>query len=178
MSLLFWYVGLIPDLATLRDRSTSRVSHGSSTASWPWAGAAPRGTGTAMRRPICCSPGLATPLVVSVHTVVSFDFAVAHRARAGIRRFFRRTSWRARSFPGFAMVLTLAIPIRALYGLQDFITLRHLDNMAKIMLATGLMVRYGYMMEAFMSWYSGNEFEQYVHAQSHVRTLCTVVLGC
>jgi molybdopterin-containing oxidoreductase family membrane subunit len=65
-------------------------------------------------------------------------------------------------FSGFAMVLTLAIPIRALYGLEDFITLRHLENMAKILLATGLMVSYGYGMEAFMAWYSGNGFEQYV----------------
>src|SRR5204863_8668103 len=98
--------------------------------------------------------GLATPLVVSVHTVVSFDFAVANVP-----------GWHSTIFPpyfvagaiysGFAMVLVLAIPIRRAYGLEDFITQRHLQNMAKIMLATGLVVAYGYFVEAFMAWYSG-----------------------
>ena len=110
---------------------------------------------------LCCSPALATPLVVSVHTIVSFDFAV------GIV-----PGWHATIFPpyfvagaiyaGFAMVLTLAIPLRRIYGLQDFITMRHLDYMARIMLATGLVVAYGYMMEAFMAWYSGNPYEQFM----------------
>jgi molybdopterin-containing oxidoreductase family membrane subunit len=105
--------------------------------------------------------GLATPLVVSVHTVVSFDFAV------GIV-----PGWHSTIFPpyfvagaiysGFAMVMTLAIPLRAFYKLEDFITLRHLGNMAKVMLATGLIVAYGYLMEAFMGFYSGNKFDQYV----------------
>src|SRR5204862_3762615 len=105
--------------------------------------------------------GIATPRVGSVHTVVSFDFAIAIVP-----------GWHTTIFPpyfvagaiysGFAMVLTLAIPIRAVYGLQDFITLRHLQNMAKVILATGLMVAYGYLMEGFMAWYSGNEFERYV----------------
>jgi len=98
---------------------------------------------------------------VSVHTVVSFDFAV------GII-----PGWHTTVFPpyfvagaiysGFAMVMTLAIPLRKWYGLQDFITQRHLDNMAKVMLATGLIVGYGYMMEAFMAWYSGNPYEQFM----------------
>jgi molybdopterin-containing oxidoreductase family membrane subunit len=105
--------------------------------------------------------GLATPLVVSVHTIVSFDFAI------GII-----PGWHTTIFPpyfvagaiyaGFAMVLTLAIPLRAVYGLEDFITMRHLKNMAKVMLATGLIVAYGYMMETFMAWYSGNHYEQYM----------------
>jgi molybdopterin-containing oxidoreductase family membrane subunit len=105
--------------------------------------------------------GLATPLVVSVHTVVSFDFAISIIP-----------GWHTTIFPpyfvagaiysGFAMVMTLAIPLRKVYGLEDFITLRHLDNMAKVMLATGLIVAYGYMMETFMAWYSGNLFEQYM----------------
>ena len=105
--------------------------------------------------------GLATPLVVSVHTVVSFDFAVAIVP-----------GWHSTIFPpyfvagaifsGFAMVLSLAIPIRSAFGLQDFITLRHLDNMAKILLATGLIVTYSYLFELFFAFYSGNIFERYV----------------
>jgi molybdopterin-containing oxidoreductase family membrane subunit len=105
--------------------------------------------------------GLATPLVVSVHTVVSFDFAVS-----------LVPGWNATIFPpyfvagaiysGFAMVLTLSIPIRKLFGLEDFITARHLDNMGKVMLATGLIVGYGYMMETFTAWYSGDPFEWYL----------------
>ena len=105
--------------------------------------------------------GLATPLVLSVHTVVSFDFAV------GIV-----PGWHTTIFPpyfvagaiysGFAMVLMLAIPIRKIYGLEDFITERHLHNSAKVMLATGLIVAYGYVMEAFMGWYSGNRYEAFL----------------
>ena len=162
VSLLFWYVGLIPDLATLRDRSNSRfgqVAYGILALGW-------RGSARHWHRyevAYLLLAGLATPLVVSVHTVVSFDFAVAILP-----------GWHSTIFPpffvagalfgGFAMVLTIAIPIRALYGLQDFITLRHLENMAKIMLATGMIVAYGYVMEAFMSWYAGNGFEQYTSA--------------
>jgi molybdopterin-containing oxidoreductase family membrane subunit len=105
--------------------------------------------------------GLATPLVVSVHSIVSFDFAVSILP-----------GWHATIFPpyfvagaiysGFAMVMTLAIPIRAIYGLEDFITMRHLHNMALVILATGLFVAYGYGMEGFMAWYSGNPNEQYM----------------
>ena len=105
--------------------------------------------------------GLATPLVVSVHTVVSFDFAVAIVP-----------GWHTTIFPpyfvagaiysGFAMVLTLSIPIRAIYGLEDFITMRHLQNMAKVMLVTGLIVAYGYMTELFIAWYSGDRYEIFV----------------
>jgi Ni/Fe-hydrogenase subunit HybB-like protein len=162
VSLLFWYVGLIPDLATLRDRSANRVGrivYGILAMGW-------RGSARHWHRyevAYLLLAGLATPLVVSVHTVVSFDFAVAILP-----------GWHSTIFPpyfvagalfsGFAMVLTLAIPIRALYGLHDFITLRHLENMAKILLATGLIVTYGYVMEAFMSWYAGNGFEQYTTA--------------
>jgi molybdopterin-containing oxidoreductase family membrane subunit len=160
VSLLFWYVGLIPDLATLRDRSPSRagrVMYGILAMGW-------RGSARHWQRyevAYLLLAGLATPLVVSVHTVVSFDFAVAIVP-----------GWHSTIFPpyfvagalfsGFAMVLTLAIPVRYFYGLEDFITLRHLQNMAKILLATGLVVTYGYLMEAFMAWYSGNRFEQYV----------------
>ena len=105
--------------------------------------------------------GLATPLVVSVHSVVSFDFAV------GVV-----PGWHSTIFPpyfvagaifsGFAMVLTLAIPLRALFGLEDFITDRHLQNMAKVMLATGLIVAYGYLIEIFMAWYGDNRYDMYM----------------
>src|SRR5262249_33718953 len=154
------YIGLIPDMATLRDRSSTsrigRVIYGFLAMGW-------RGSALHWKRyetAYLLMAGLATPLVVSVHTVVSFDFAVAVVP-----------GWHTTIFPpyfvagaiysGFAMVLALAIPIRAFYGLEDFITLRHLQNMAKVMLATGLMVGYGYAMEAFMAWYSGNEVERF-----------------
>jgi molybdopterin-containing oxidoreductase family membrane subunit len=160
VSLLFWYIGLIPDLATLRDRSVSRVGrvvYGIFAMGW-------RGSARHWKRyetTYLLMAGLATPLVVSVHTVVSFDFSVA-----------TIPGWHSTIFPpyfvagaifaGFAMVLTLAIPIRAIYGLEDFITLRHIQNMAKVVLATGLIVGYGYTMEAFMGFYSGNIFEKAV----------------
>jgi molybdopterin-containing oxidoreductase family membrane subunit len=160
VSLLFWFVGLIPDLATLRDRSqskTGRVIYGVFALGW-------RGSARHWHRyetAYLLLAGLATPLVVSVHTVVSFDFSIA-----------LLPGWHATIFPpyfvagaiysGFAMVLTLAIPIRAIYGLEDFITLRHLQNMAKVMLVTGLIVAYGYMIEAFTAWYSGDKYEMFV----------------
>ncbi len=158
VSLLFWYVGLIPDLASLRDRARSRggrVVYGILAMGW-------RGAASHWDRyetAYLLLAGLATPLVVSVHTVVSFDFAVSIVP-----------GWHATVMPpyfvagaiysGFAMVVTLAIPLRKVYGLQDFITLRHLQNMAKIILATGLIVAYGYAMEAFFAWYSANPFER------------------
>src|SRR5262245_3142573 len=160
VSLLFWYVGLIPDLATLRDRAKNRLAriiYGVLAMGW-------RGSARHWHRyevTYLILAGLATPLVVSVHTVVSFDFAVAVVP-----------GWHSTIFPpyfvagaiyaGFAMVLTLAIPVRAVYQLEDFITMRHLQNMAKVMLATGLMVAYGYGMEAFMALYSGNLYERYL----------------
>jgi molybdopterin-containing oxidoreductase family membrane subunit len=160
VSLLFWFVGLIPDLATLRDRSQSRVGrmiYGMLAMGW-------RGSAHHWHRyetAYLLLAGLATPLVVSVHTVVSFDFAIAILP-----------GWHTTIFPpyfvagaiysGFAMVLTLAIPIRAIYGLEDFITMRHLQNMAKVMLVTGLIVGYGYMTEAFIAWYSADKFEVFV----------------
>src|SRR4029434_2605821 len=142
VSVLFWYVGLIPDLAPLRARSRSRVGrsvYGMLAMGW-------RGSARHWQRYEMASlllAGIATPLVVSVHTVVSLDFAVSVIP-----------GWHATIFPpyfvagaiysGFAMVLTLVIPIRALYGFEDFITMRHIQNMAKVMLATGLIVLYVY----------------------------------
>lgn len=160
VSALFWYVGLIPDLATLRDRTQNRwlkLIYGGLAMGW-------RGSAVHWSRyetTYLLLAGLATPLVLSVHTVISFDFAMSIIP-----------GWHATIFPpyfvagaiyaGFAMVLILAIPLRAIYGLEDFITTRHLRNMAKIMLATGLIVVYGYAMEAFMAWYSGNQYEWYM----------------
>ncbi|RPI05191.1 MAG: hydrogenase [Zetaproteobacteria bacterium] len=162
VSLLFWYVGLIPDLATLRDRAKAkilRIGYGMLALGW-------RGSAQHWHRyetAYLLLAGLATPLVLSVHTVVSFDFATS-----------LIPGWHATIFPpyfvagaiysGFAMVLTLTIPIRWLYRLDDFITARHLRNMANVMLATGLMVAYGYAMEVFFAWYSGNPYEAFMKA--------------
>ncbi|HTI37868.1 MAG TPA: NrfD/PsrC family molybdoenzyme membrane anchor subunit [Vicinamibacterales bacterium] len=160
VSLLFWYVGLIPDLATLRDRAKNRatkVIYGMFSLGW-------RGSARHWQRYehiYLLLAGLSTPLVLSVHTVVSFDFSI------GIV-----PGWHTTIFPpyfvagaiydGFAMVLTLAIPIRAVYHLEDFITTRHLENMAKVTLATGLIVAYGYTSEVFFGWYSANKYEGFM----------------
>ncbi|QOV91545.1 NrfD/PsrC family molybdoenzyme membrane anchor subunit [Humisphaera borealis] len=160
VSLLFWYVGLIPDLATLRDKAINkpaRFIYGFLSLGW-------RGSTVHWSRytvAYLLLAGLSTPLVVSVHTIVSFDFSV------GIT-----PGWHATIFPpyfvagavfaGFAMVLTLGIPLRHVYGLKDLITGRHLDVMAKVMLTTGLVVGYGYLTEIFLAWYSGDHFEWYM----------------
>jgi molybdopterin-containing oxidoreductase family membrane subunit len=160
VSILFWYVGLIPDLATMRDKAKSlwvKRAYGVVALGW-------RGSAMHWQRYETASlllAGLATPLVLSVHTVVSFDFAVS-----------LVPGWHTTIFPpyfvagaiysGFAMVLTLAIPIRAYYGMEGFITMRHIQNMAKIMLATGLIVVYGYASEAFMAWYSASSWEGFL----------------
>ncbi|MBA3482059.1 MAG: polysulfide reductase NrfD [Pirellulales bacterium] len=160
VSLLFWYVGLIPDLATLRDRTNSRigrVAYGFLAMGW-------RGSARHWRRfdvAYLLLAGIATPLVVSVHTVVGFDFATSI-VPGWHNTIFPPYFVAGAIYSGFAMVLTLAIPLRAAYGLQDFITERHLENMAKVMLATGLMVAYGYVMEVFFGWYSANPFEEYL----------------
>jgi molybdopterin-containing oxidoreductase family membrane subunit len=160
ISLLFWFIGLIPDLATLRDRSENRwarMIYGMLAMGW-------RGSARHWHRyetAYLLLAGLATPLVLSVHTVVSFDFAISVLP-----------GWHTTIFPpyfvagaiysGFAMVLMLAIPIRKIYGLEDFITQRHLDNSAKVMLATGLIVAYGYAVEMFMGWYSGSQHDAFL----------------
>jgi molybdopterin-containing oxidoreductase family membrane subunit len=157
VSLLFWYVGLIPDLATLRDRAQRRVPqviYGILAMGW-------RGSATHWHRyqtAYLLLAGLATPLVVSVHSIVGLDFAASIVPGWHVT-LFPPYFVAGAIFSGFAMVMTLAIPLRAVYGLEDFITLRHLGNMAKVMLTTGLIVAYGYLMEIFFSWYSSNEFE-------------------
>ncbi len=160
ISLMFWFIGLIPDLATLRDRSGNRAAqiiYGILAMGW-------RGSARHWARyetAYLLLAGLATPLVLSVHTVVSFDFAISILP-----------GWHTTIFPpyfvagaiysGFAMVLVLAIPIRKFYGLEDFITERHLQNSASVMLATGLIVAYGYAIEAFMGWYSCNRYDAFL----------------
>lgn len=160
VSLLFWYTGLIPDLATLRDRAKNKfakIVYG--ILSMGWRGSAKHWL--RYEKAYLLLAGLSAPLVISVHTIVGLDFAVSVIP-----------GWHATIFPpyfvagaifaGFAMVITLAMPLRKAYGLEDFITDKHLDNMAKIILATGLIVAYGYMVEAFFAWYSANTFEQYM----------------
>ena len=160
VSAMFWFVGLIPDFATLRDRAKSKVFgiiYGMLAMGW-------RGSARHWHRyemAYLLLAGLATPLVLSVHTIVSFDFSIAIVP-----------GWHATIFPpyfvagaiyaGFAMVLLLTIPLRKVYGLESFITMRHMHNMAKVMLATGLIVAYGYVIEAFFGWYSGNGYEHFM----------------
>jgi len=159
VSLLFWYVGLIPDLATMRDRATTKIrrfAYGLLSLGW-------RGSTRHWQnyeKAYLLLAGLATPLVLSVHTIVSFDFAVS-----------QLPGWHTTIFPpyfvagaifsGFAMVLTLLIPIRKWYGLEHIITIKHLENMAKIILLTGSLVGYAYGLEFFIAWYSGNPYESF-----------------
>ncbi len=160
VSLLFWYTGLIPDLASLRDRARTRlrkIIYGVLSLGW-------KGSARHWHRfevAYLLLAALATPLVLSVHSVVSFDFAVS-----------QLPGWHTTIFPpyfvagaifsGFAMVMTLAVPARQFFGLKHLITMRHLENMNKIMLATGSMVGYAYMTEFFTAWYSGNPFESFI----------------
>ena len=160
VSLIFWYVGLIPDLATMRDRSKTsirRTVYGAFALGW-------RGSQRHWRHyemAYLILAGLATPLVLSVHSIVSMDFAVA-----------QLPGWHSTIFPpyfvagaifsGFAMVVTLMVITRKGFGLENIVTLLHFDRMAKIMMLTGMIVGYAYAMEFFVSWWSQNPFEQYV----------------
>src|SRR6185437_10722289 len=158
VSALFWFVGLIPDLGTLRDRAGYRglkVIYGLLAMGW---------RGSARHWAIyetasLLLAGLATPLVLSVHTVVSFDFTIAI-VPGWHSTFFPPYFVAGAIYSGFAMVLALAIPIRRAYRLEGLITARHLENSAKVMLATGLIVAYSYIMETFMAWFSGSVYEQ------------------
>lgn len=159
VSLLFWYMGMIPDLATLRDRTPSKIrqfAYGIFSMGW---------TGSnrhwhVYERAYAILAALAAPLVLSVHTIVSFDFAVS-----------QLPGWHTTIFPpyfvagavfsGFAMVVTLIVPARRFFGLHDLVTMRHLENINKVMLATGSIVGYAYAMEFFIAWYGGNRYEQF-----------------
>ncbi|HEY5959655.1 MAG TPA: NrfD/PsrC family molybdoenzyme membrane anchor subunit [Polyangiaceae bacterium] len=159
VSLLFWFMGMIPDLATFRDRATTpvrRFVYGLFAVGW-------RGSSRQWHRyekAYLLLAALATPLVLSVHSVVSFDFATS-----------QLPGWHATIFPpyfvagaifgGFAMVVTLAVPARQFFGLKRIISLDHIELMNKIILATGMMVGYAYAMEFFIAWYSGSEYEQF-----------------
>src|SRR6201994_2101469 len=160
-SLLFWYLGLLPDLASLRDRSTSKLAqkvYGIFSLGWRGAGRHWRDYQSAYG----LLAGLATPLVLSVHTIVSFDFAVS-----------QLPGWHTTVFPpyfvagavfsGFAMVLTLIIPLRDWYNMRDLVTMRHIEAACKLMLGVGLIVAYGYGMEAFFAWYSGDKYESFMY---------------
>ncbi len=158
VSLLFWYVGLVPDLATLRDRVKSKlgkVLYGTFALGW-------RGSNRHWwnyEKSYMILAGLATPLVLSVHTIVSFDFAVSIIP-----------GWHTTIFPpyfvagavfsGFAMVLTLMIIVRKIYGLEDIMTVDHIEKMNIIILVTGSMVSFAYFMEIFIAWYGGVEYEK------------------
>lgn len=160
VSLVFWLVGLIPDFATLRDRANNiwaKRIYGAAALGW-------RGSARHWHRYEMASlllAGLSTPLVVSVHSIISLDFAIS-----------QVPGWQVTVFPpyfvagavfaGFAMVLLLMIPVRTIYGFQNYITMRHLDVMAKVMLATGMIVVYGYFMEVWAVLYGGNRFEEYL----------------
>jgi len=159
VSLLFWYVGLIPDLATVRDRAKTRLRrmiYGVFSLGW-------RGSHRHWlnyEKAYLILAGLATPLVLSVHSIVSFDFAVS-----------QLPGWHTTIFPpyfvagaifsGFAMVITLMVVVRKVFKLEQLVTLRHFENMAKVILLTGSIVGYAYAMEFFIAWYSGNPYETF-----------------
>ncbi len=159
VSLMFWYVGLIPDLATYRDRAKNKIRkllYGIFSLGW-------RGSHRQWNHyesTYLMLAGFATPLVLSVHTVVSFDFATSVIP-----------GWHTTIFPpyfvagaifsGFALVVTLMIMAREFFGLKNIVTIHHLENMNKVIMATGMMVGYAYGMEFFMAWYSGNPYEQF-----------------
>ncbi|QDU91619.1 Polysulfide reductase, NrfD [Pirellulimonas nuda] len=159
VSVLFWFMGMIPDLATLRDRAKHpirRVAYGVLSLGWT-------GSATQWRvyeKAYMLLAALATPLVLSVHTIVSYDFATA-----------QLPGWHTTIFPpyfvagavfsGFGMVLTLIIPAREWFGLKDLVTMRHLENICKVLLATGSIVGFAYITEFFIAWYSGNQYEQF-----------------
>jgi molybdopterin-containing oxidoreductase family membrane subunit len=161
VSLIFWYVGLIPDLATLRDKAKNNlIARVYGVLALGWRGAARHWQ--RYQTAYLLLGGLAAPLVVSVHSVVSMDFAEA-QVPGWHTTIFPPYFVAGAIFSGFAMVLTLAIPMRRIFHLQDLITLKHLDNCGKLLLVTGLIVFYGYATETFMGWYSGDPYESFLN---------------
>ncbi|HEX3928458.1 MAG TPA: NrfD/PsrC family molybdoenzyme membrane anchor subunit [Gemmatimonadales bacterium] len=180
VSLLFWYTGLVPDLATARDAAPTRLRrqiYGIFALGW-------RGSGDAWRQHrimYALLAGLATPLVISVHSIVSLDFSIT-----------QLPGWHSTIFPpffvagaiysGFAMVLMLLIPVRRFFGWEDIITERHLDLCARLLLTTGLMVAYSYLCETFLAWYGGDPFERYAlitnRAVGPYRWVVAAMMGC
>ncbi len=164
VSLLFWYMGLIPDLAVMRDRAKTKirqVAYGIFSLGWTgsnrhWSN---------YEKAYLLLAGLSTPLVLSVHSIVSFDFAVS-----------QLPGWHTTIFPpyfvagavfsGFGMVLTLLLPMRKVCKLEEIVTVRHIELMGKVILATGSIVGYAYGMEFFIAWYSGNPYEKFVFMQN------------
>jgi len=158
-SVLFWYIGLVPDLATMRDRAKSKIKqvvYGIFSLGW-------RGGNRQWRHyevAYLILAGISTPLVLSVHSVVSTDFAVS-----------QLPGWHTTIFPpyfvagaifsGFAMVITISIILRKIFSLENYITINHLEKINKVIMVTGMMVGYAYSMEFFMAWYSGNEYEMF-----------------
>jgi molybdopterin-containing oxidoreductase family membrane subunit len=159
VSVLFWYMGLIPDLAVMRDRARTRVRqflYGLFALGWTgsnrhWSN---------YEKAYLILAGLSTPLVLSVHSIVSLDFAVS-QVPGWHTTIFPPYFVAGAIFSGFGMVLTLLIPLRSIFKLQDIITMRHIDIMCKVTLATGSIVGYAYAMEFFIAWYSGNPFERF-----------------
>ncbi|HET6613891.1 MAG TPA: NrfD/PsrC family molybdoenzyme membrane anchor subunit [Kofleriaceae bacterium] len=157
VSLLFWYMGMVPDLGTFRDRAKSKIKAVVfGVLSFGWRGSAKQWH--RYERAYLLLAALATPLVLSVHSVVSFDFAVS-----------QQPGWHTPIFPpyfvagaiysGFGMVLTLLVPARYLFGLGDIIKKSHIEAMCKVLLLTGSLVAFSYMTEFFIAWYSGNPYE-------------------
>jgi molybdopterin-containing oxidoreductase family membrane subunit len=159
VSLFFWYLGMIPDLATLRDRAKTRlrqILYGIFAVGW-------RGSARQwhrVERANLILAALATGLVLSVHSVVSFDFAVS-QVPGWHTTIFPPYFVAGAIFSGFAMVVTLMVPARAFFGLKNLVTIRHLENMNKIILATSCMVGYAYAVEFFIAWYSGSHYERF-----------------
>jgi len=159
VSAMFWYLGMLPDLATLRDRATSKIrkiAYG--VASLGWTGSSKQWR--LFEKAYLLLAALATPLVLSVHTIVSFDFAVS-QVPGWHTTIFPPYFVAGAVFSGFAMVITLMVPARQFFGLKNLVTVRHLENMCKIVLATGMMVGYAYATEFFIAWYGGNQYEQF-----------------
>ena len=153
VSLLFWFMGLVPDMASLRDRSTNKYAKMIyAVGSLGWRGSTKNWHRYEQANLLLA--GLSTPLVLSVHTIVSYDFAMSIVPGWNVT-VFPPYFVAGAVFAGFAMVMNFAIPIRKMYKLEDLITMKHIDWMCKVMLATGLIVFYGYILEAFYGWYSG-----------------------